>query len=942
MSTKTTVYFIGCGVLGPDINHVATEHHLTLKKKMLPGGLHNTPGLLRKKLQESIDSAAADNSCARIIIGYGLCGKGTVGIRAPQDIPLVFPKVHDCIALFLGSDRAYHEEFQKFPGTFYISTGWCLEHEKSSEAGEERIWVGTEAMGSQEIAEKYGAKSGQEIIDFFTTWHGNYQRAAFIDTGIGKAGQYAKTAQRMAEKYNWKYQAIKGSLSLLTQLLTVTESDEQILVVPPGYVTIYSAIENCLSAATPLAAAGNGNSGPRYLVFGAAEAGTRGEGVRYGLGIDAGGTYTDAAIYDFNRKCVQGKNKALTTKWDFSIGINQALDGLDANLLRQVSLVSVSTTLATNAIVEREGQKAGLLLMPGPGGVSSTLLGHSPKAVVAGEMDIAGKEKQPVNPEEIRRIARRMIAQDGVTAFAVSGFGGSINPAHELEVKKILTEECAMFVCCGHELSSLLNFAVRAQTAVLNARIIPRMIKFFKELDLILEKKNIAAPVMVVKGDGTLMSSALAIERPVETILSGPAASVAGAKLLTGLDNASVVDIGGTTTDTADLSGGLVEVCESGARVGGFATHVKALNMRTVGLGGDSFIQWVEGGGLLLGPRRVAPIVWADEWSAGRIDGALSFMESSLAENRYTGFSQSVLVAMQGAFPFEPTPVETALHALLLKRPHCPDELAKALNIISARFLPTERLEESGLVQRCGLTPTDLLHVQGSFVKWSPEMAHRMVRIVSTIARKPPEQFVDLVIDRFEKDLACEILKKQLAKDIAVDEECDSQLFRHLRDCILIGGKSDYSINIKLQHPLVGIGAPTHFFLPGAGKKLGAEVIIPEDADVANALGAVTSHILIKQQLSIRSDSRRGFLVQGVADGKLFAHIDEAESWAVDALVTKVQQMALRAGTSSSKVNVEIVDNIADTADGTALFLERNICAVLTGSPDLLINRPTC
>lgn len=936
MGTNSTVYFIGCGVLGPDVNHVAAKLNLDFKKKMLPGGLHSNPDLLRQKLQESINEAATDRSCIRIIVGYGLCGKGTVGIHAPQDIPLVFPKVHDCIALFLGSDRAYKEEFQKFPGTFYISTGWYLENEKPKENKGNQIWIGKEAMGTMEITEKYGEKSGKEIIDFFSTWQANYQRAAFIDTGIGKADQCAKHARQMAEKYNWQYQAIKGSLSLVTQLLTATESDDQILLVPPGHITMYSAIDNGLGVAPSIEQAGSGNSGSRHLVFGESEQETTEVGVTYGLGIDAGGTYTDAVIYDFKQKNVQSKNKALTTKWDFSIGIDKALGGLDQSILHQLSLVSVSTTLATNAIVEGEGQKAGLLLMPGPGGVTSILISHSPRAVITGQMSIAGQEKQPVDPEEIRTVARRMIEHDGVTAFAVSGFGGTINPAHELEVKKVLVEEFGMAVCCGHELSNLLNFAVRAQTAVLNARIIPRMIKFFRELGLILEKKNISAPVMVVKGDGTLMSSAMAKERPVETILSGPAASVAGAKLLTGLDNATVVDIGGTTTDTADLAEGLVEVCEDGARVGGLATHVKALNMRTVGLGGDSFIQWAKGE-LLLGPRRVAPIVWADANSRGGVDEALNYMESCLAGNRDAGFSQFVLVAMEGRFPFEPTKEETALYNLLLERPRCPDELASLLNITSARFLTTQRLEESGFVQRCGLTPTDLLHMNGSFIKWNPTAAHRLVGIFSAITGKQPDQLVELVIEQFEKDLACEIFKKQLARDIIVDDERPTTLSRHLMERILSGGKSNYSINVQLQQPLVGIGAPVHFFLPGAGKILGAEVIIPKDADVANALGAITSHILIKQQLSIWPAQAGGFFLQGVAGGRQFNHIDDAEIWALDHLVEKVQEMAKLAGTSCSKVKVEVVDRIVDAADGTSLFLERNIYASLSGRPDLLL-----
>ena len=937
MGEYSTVYFIGCGVLGPDVNHVASELNLDLKKKMLPGGLHQTPHLLRQRLQESIEEAAKDSSCTRIVVGYGLCGKGTVGISAPQNIPLVFPRVHDCIALFLGSDRAYQKEFQKFPGTYYISTGWYQEKIKPENVKDKEIWVGAKGMGSLEIIEKYGESSGKEIIDFFSTWQGNYQRAAFIDTGIGKADLCARHARQMADEYNWQYHVIKGSLSLVTRLLTATESDDQILLVPPGHITMYSAIDNGLGEAPSVEQAGSAHLGAKHLVFGESDPNTAEDEVIYGLGIDAGGTYTDAVIYDFKQKNVQSKNKALTTKWDFSLGIANALGGLDQIILHEVSLVSVSTTLATNAIVEGEGQKVGLLFMPGPGGASSAPASHSPGAVIRGQMSITGKEIQPVNPEEIRTVARRMIVHDGVTAFAVSGYGGIINPAHELEVKKILAEEFDMVVCCGNEFSNLLNFAVRAQTVVLNARIIPRMKKFFSELDCVLEEKNITAPVMVVKCDGTLMSSAMAKERPVETILSGPAASVAGAKLLTGLDKATVVDIGGTTTDTADLVEGLVEVCESGARVGGQATHVKALNMRTVGLGGDSHIQWTKGE-LHLGPRRVAPIVWADANSRGGVDEALTYIESCPERHQDAGFSQSILMAREGRFLFDPTEEETALYNLLLERPHCPNELAALLNITSARFLPTQRLEESGFVQRCGLTPTDLLHINGSFLKWNPTAAHRLVEIFAALTGKQPGQFIELIFKRFEKELAYEIFKKQLAGDVNVDEEHPTTFSSYLIERILSTDKSNYSIKVELQHPLVGIGAPAHFFLPGAGEILGAEVIIPENADVANALGAISSHILIKQQLSIRPAQTGGFVLQGIVGGRQFDHIDDAETWAVDHLVQKVRNMAKLAGTSCSKVKVDVVDRIVDTADGTPLFLERNIYASLSGRPDLLLS----
>ena len=933
MSKPKTIYFIGCGVLGPDVNQIAEKLNLTLKKKLLPGGLHNQPDELRRKLQEAINKASLDETCLRIIVGYGLCGKGTVGIKAPH-VPLIFPKVHDCIALFMGSDKAYKEEFARYPGTFYISTGWYTEKEKPGEDRPEEIWIGSQTMGCKEITDKYGEKGGKEIIRFFSTWKNNYQRAAFIDTGVGKAEQYAKHAKKMAEKYNWEYQNIKGNLSLMTRLLTSSDSDDQILVVPPGYVTIYSAIADGLTAAAPTKAKVSLDSKPRFLVLG--DENNKSLSIQYGLGVDAGGTYTDAAIYDFKRQILNCKNKSLTTKWDFSIGIDRALSKLDKNILGKVELVSVSTTLATNAIVEGEGQKAGLVLMFGNGRISDELISHTPRTQVKGQMSISGREIQPIDPDEIRKVARQMIENSGVTAFAVSGFAGAVNPAHELEVKQILQEETGMVVSCGHELSDLLNFVIRAQTAVLNARIIPRMIKLFKELDLVLDKRGIKAPVMVVKGDGTLMSSTMARDRPVETILSGPAASVAGAKLLTGLNDATVVDIGGTTTDTADLIKGMVEVCESGARVGKFATHVKALNMRTIGLGGDSLIRWHKEK-LQLGPRRVAPIVWADTQSPTGVDKALNFIDSRLKSNQRAALSMIVLVAMKGKFPFQPTKEETHLYTLLLERPYALEELAVLLNVLSARFLPLERLEESGLVQRCGLTPTDILHINGSFKKWNPDAARRMVKMLAKLAGTEPEALQNSLLERFEKDLAKELLRKQLSRDVNVDEAGETELSRHLLECILSEKNSRYSINAHLKNPIIGIGAPVHYFLPNAGKILNAEVVVPEDADVANALGAITSCVMIKQKVFIRPDQTGCFIVQGIKGGKQFDDIDKAEVWAVEHLRENVLKTGRAAGTSRKTIKIEIKDNIIDAADGTALFLDRTILAILSGSPDIAL-----
>ena len=930
MENKKTVYFIGCGVLAPDIKHIARKEGLDIKMQFLPGGLHNTPDELRQRLQKAIDQSAQDPLCSRIVVGYGICGRGTIGIRAPR-VPLVFPRVHDCIALFLGSDQAYQREFEKYPGTFYISNGWYHEKVVPQEKEPEKIWVGSQSMGCRELRDKYGDEGGGKIIDFFSSWHHNYQRAAFIDTGIGTGTKSAEHARQMAKKYHWKFERIAGNLSLMTRLLTREAPDDEIVVIPPGQITIFSALENGLDAAPDRESALPGNDAPRHMVYD--EEDNPGLSIRFGLGIDAGGTYTDAAVYDFEQKRIVDKHKALTTKWDFSIGIDEVLSGIDADTLARVELVSVSTTLATNAIVEGEGQKTGLILMVGGGQVADELISHTPRCKVKGQINISGVETEPVDEDEVRDAVRKMVDTHGVTAFAVSGFAGAVNPAHELVVKRIINEETGMVACCGHELSDLLNFVVRAQTAVLNARIIPRMMKFFQELEQVLKKRDIHAPVMVVKGDGTLMSAAMAAERPVETVLSGPAASVAGAKLLTGLGEAMVVDMGGTTTDTADICEGLVDVCESGAHVGKFVTHVKALDMRTVGLGGDSLIRWHQDD-FIIGPRRVGPLVWAHATHPQGVDQALKYME----KHRLSTISQTVLVAMAGEFAFAPTPAEQKIYDLLRQRPHAPEELLPHLNMLAVQFLPLDRLEESGLVQRCGLTPTDLLHVKGDFVKWDPSPAHGMVNLMSLFSRKPKKALIHALIERMETALALELLKKQMARDFALDEMENNPVFKQLMDKIITGRTGRYAVTARLNHPVIGIGAPVHYFLPQAGKRLNAEVIVPRDADVANAVGAITSHIMIRRKLSIKTDSTGRFVVEGVPGHHQFKTIDKAEAWAVEYLRTMVQALGRSAGTSRRTVVMDIKDRVVNTGNGIPLFLGRTLVATLSGSPDMVLH----
>ncbi|MCP4720991.1 MAG: DUF1638 domain-containing protein, partial [Desulfobacteraceae bacterium] len=238
---------IACAVLVVDMKHSAKKLGLDIDYKFLEAGLHNSPKLLKEKLQAAIDEVSSSNLYDRIIIGYGICGKGTIGVQA-RNIPLTIPKVHDCIAMFLGGDQAYKEQFKKYPGTYYLSAGWC--EEKTDPVSQRKQWTnfGEQKLNFNDLVDEYGKEAAEQTFDFLNSWQKNYQRAAFIETGAKQSSKYEKFAVEMAQEYNWKYDKIKGSQALIEKMITALGSTPDILFVPPDHVIGFDAIHSTLSA----------------------------------------------------------------------------------------------------------------------------------------------------------------------------------------------------------------------------------------------------------------------------------------------------------------------------------------------------------------------------------------------------------------------------------------------------------------------------------------------------------------------------------------------------------------------------------------------------------------------------------------------------------------------------------------------------------------------
>jgi N-methylhydantoinase A/oxoprolinase/acetone carboxylase beta subunit len=545
-------------------------------------------------------------------------------------------------------------------------------------------------------------------------------------------------------------------------------------------------------------------------------------------------------------------------------------------------------------------------------------------------MDISGNEVEPVDLTEVRRIGRRMIEREGAKAFAVSGYGGSVNPMHEIQVREGLVEETGLDVCCGHELSDLLDFRVRAHTAVLNAGIIPLLERFLEDCGTSLQSRGIDAPLMVVKGDGTLMRDAKARLHPVETILSGPAASIAGARYLTRRADATIVDVGGTTSDIGRLNGGSVDVCTRGAVVGRWRTHVRAVDMHTLGLGGDSEI-FFEKQEIHVGPKRVAPICWLA--SSHECADAFAHIRSNLdyyaTDTRLTEMFIATGRRVQGGL----TAQERAVLELVASVPKTVVQLVEDLGIGHPVLLQLKRLESEYLIQRCGLTPTDLLHATGAVSLWEPEASVIYQDMIAEIAQRPPAAFRDEVFSIVTERLVFELVKRQLNLEYTGEDLEDSATGKALFDTLLKADNPRMRVSAELTDPVIGLGAAASLFLEEPAGRLSTPLIVPAHAAVANAVGAVTSLVRVSKRGSIAPSPDGLFLLSGVKGSYSYKDFDKAHDALVEFLTSEVLTLAREAGTDEKQVEVEYEDNIGMAADGAKVFIERNVTVGVTGLP---------
>jgi len=630
--------------------------------------------------------------------------------------------------------------------------------------------------------------------------------------------------------------------------------------------------------------------------------------MKIGIGIDTGGTYTDAVIYDFTAGSILGTSKALTTKEDLTIGILQALDGLPTEPLRAAQVISLSTTLATNACVEDMGGNAKLIFLGGDprvidkNGCAYGLPLSSEMYIQESHTKFSGAIERDMDWELFNHhVENDFTGLDGVGIIEINAMRNSA--VVEKKAKEQFQARHDIPVICSHELFNELNCLQRGASALLNARLVPVIREFLRAIKQAMAERNINASVAIVRSDGGLMSEEFAHIRPVETLLCGPAASVLGSAFLANEPDSIVVDMGGTTTDIAMIRGGKPVAVTDGVRIGKWKTFVNGLYISTFGLGGDTAIHY-RGADIFLEDYRIVPVCVAAEQYPQIVDK----LRELLCETKSHSFFLHEFYLLVKDIADNPryTQDEQALCSALANGPLSVKDAAAVLPGQDIYNFNMSRLLKDGVVQMVGLTPTDIMHLRGDFCRYNLEAASLAAEFVALNIGTTVDELCDLVYDHVRRKLYVNIVKVMLENndDNYMKNGISADVLRVINDAYDDAKRESasgiISLGFRTNFTLTGVGAPIRFFLHDVAKMLGTTAVTPQHCEVANALGAIVCKVYATITVEIRPESNSvnitGFTVYGSNTTRAFATLEEAEEFAAQEAEATAREEAKRRG----------------------------------------------
>lgn len=653
-----------------------------------------------------------------------------------------------------------------------------------------------------------------------------------------------------------------------------------------------------------------------------------------GIGIDTGGTCTDAVIFDSRSRKVLSWAKALTTKNDLKIGILEALRGLDGELLHKADYIALSTTLATNACVENKGGRAKLVF-----------IGLDPRAVAMMEgtyglpdlsdiyflkckLDISDRKVTPPDWDSFREDVRKDFGN--YDSFALVQINPQLNGgAFELEAEKIIQEETGALCVRGYDLFQEINVQKRGATALLNARLMPLVVDFFDSIERSMKEMGLDLNIYVMKSDGTIMGKEYALSRPVETLLCGPAASVRGAMELMEAEKGLVIDMGGTTSDVAIIRNGR-PVASDGVKIGQWQTMVKGVDIETFGLGGDTGVL-LKDDGIVLDSRRVIPI-------------------SVLASDH-----PEVIKGLEEIIrKFYSFPLTDGLFLVLMKKPenmslysqkeqqiieHLKDGPLSYLQIgermgISHHFLDFRRLENEGIIMRSGVTPTDAMHIKGDYTEYSKEAAELGLKYLAIQTRKGIDKLAgeiyDLVILRLYKNLLHLELQHEMGKDYRPEnrDTVEKLALKVMENSRKGETKGFVSLKTFSGYKLIGAGAPTGIFLGDTAALLETESVTSEYSKVANAVGAAAGEIITEYTAVITMSKTGDYLLAGGDLIQVYGSYDDALEEAKNLAREKAEKKArMQNAEGTIDVSFDVKEDFFRLPAGDSVLVKTRVTA---------------
>ena len=654
----------------------------------------------------------------------------------------------------------------------------------------------------------------------------------------------------------------------------------------------------------------------------------------YGLGVDTGGTFTDAVIIDLEDRSVISKAKSPTTHNDLSVGlfdsVRKVFSGSDV-APADIELIGVSTTLATNSVLEGKGGDVGLILigwMPN----NANSMGAKEIAYIRGGYDNRGRMKEPVDTEQAKEAILRMA--EHVEAIAISGLFSVINASQEIQVKKMVQELTGLPTIAGFELSSSLGIDLRAETAVLNGKLIPSVSRFFDGLERTFRDMGMTAPIMIYKGDGSVMTLEKARSSPVECIFSGPAASAMGARAMTGEKDFIMVDIGGTSTDVALMKKGLPDVREEGANIHGWRTMVKAVDMYTMALGGDSRIAIPEttievspgvtipvptisrfrAFNFTIGPDRVLPLC------------RLAERDPSICKRlEYSGVLDHYI--LNDVPHGDVTPKEMKVIGSLKEGPKTKMEIVDSIPGIWVIDEEIKGLLKKGIVSLSSLTPIDLVVYRGDLDIGNRDGPAAAISALSERLRMDRDVVVYRLLDMIHERIAQAILVRLMDDKLEGWRNPNAMVI--LNELASAKKQGGFSLQPRITMPIVGIGAPTRYLMGDVDIRLGTDVVFPDDGDVGNAIGAISSKITecFKAIIIQMNDHTYSVTIpysgQTITSGKDEA-IEKAKASLKELLTSKLKSE----GAKNISIRFELkmtsspMDNTGETMDETYFEIE--------------------